>query len=203
MSHQQVTAPDSEQMDQRITLHGIPWGVYEAFLKARGDSAGVRVAYLKGELELMTPSFDHERIKTSIHTLLFAWSEETGTILVGAGSWTLKSRSKGRGAEPDQCYVLGTGRPKVPDIAIEVVWSSGGLDKLELYRALGVPEIWFWRSGRFEVFVLGKKGYQLRARSRLLPELDLALLARHLLTENPLEAVRQYRQALRALRSVS
>ena len=33
----------------------------------------------------------------------------------------------------------------VPDIAIEVVVTSGLVDKMAVYAGLGVPEVWLWR----------------------------------------------------------
>ncbi|MEO8840288.1 MAG: Uma2 family endonuclease, partial [Kofleriaceae bacterium] len=65
----------------------------------------------------------------------------------------------------------------LPDLVIEVVWTSGGLDKLEVYRRLAVSEVWFWKDDRFTVHVFGPSGYALRERSAQLPDLDLALLA--------------------------
>ena len=57
------------------------------------------------------------------------------------GSWLLESKVHRRGIEPDECYVLGeVTDPEVPDLAIEVVWTSGGLDKLEIYRKLRVRD---------------------------------------------------------------
>lgn len=56
-----------------------------------------------------------------------------------------------RGAEPDECYVFGEDPdPERPDLAIEVIWISGGMNKLEIYRALGVAEVWHWRRGRID-----------------------------------------------------
>ena len=58
-----------------------------------------------------------------------------------------------RGVEPDECYVFGDAPdPERPDLAIEVVWTRGGIDKREIYRALGVRELWFWRRGQY-IFV--------------------------------------------------
>jgi hypothetical protein len=31
-----------------------------------------------------------------------------------------------------------------------VIWTSGGIDKLEVYRRLRVREVWIWKSGRIE-----------------------------------------------------
>jgi Uma2 family endonuclease len=58
-----------------------------------------------------------------------------------------------------QCYILHeVGKPR-PDLAIEVVWTSGGINKLEIYRRLGVPEVWSWINGRVDVFVLANDAY--------------------------------------------
>jgi hypothetical protein len=51
----------------------------------------------------------------------------------------LEDKQVERGVEPDECYVLGdVAEPARPDLAIEVVWSSGGINELEIYRKLGV-----------------------------------------------------------------
>ena len=76
--------------DQVVVLYDIPWATYEALLAARGDRAGVRMAYLQGALELMSPSQDHEGIKKLIARLLEAYAEERGLTLEGFGSMTLK-----------------------------------------------------------------------------------------------------------------
>lgn len=183
--------------DQRVTLHDVSWADFELILQIRGDRGGVRMTYLNGVLELMTPSVDHEGIKKTIARLLEAYAEEKGLPFNGFGSWTLKNARRARALEPDECYSLSIGRPTSPDLAIEVVWTSGGIDKLEVYRGLGVREVWFWRDGVIEVSVLTGDEYQLSERSVLLPDLDLAALARHIDPENQTESVRRYRQAVR------
>ncbi|MEG4506483.1 Uma2 family endonuclease [Microcoleus sp. F6_B4] len=40
-----------------------------------------------------------------------------------------------------------TTKKAIPDLAIEVVFTSGGIDKLQLYKRLGIPEVWFWEDG--------------------------------------------------------
>jgi hypothetical protein len=44
------------------------------------------------------------------------------------------------------------GTPSLPDVAIEVIWTRGGLDKLDVYRGLGVPEVWTWQEGRLRFY---------------------------------------------------
>jgi Uma2 family endonuclease len=183
--------------DQRVTLNEVTWSDFELILQIRGDRAGVRMTYLNGVLELMTPSVDHEGIKKTIARLLEAYAEEKGIPFNGFGSWTLKNARRARALEPDECYSLSLGRPASPDLAIEVVWTSGGIDKLEVYRGLGVREVWFWREGGIEISVLTGDQYEPRERSVLLPDLDLVELARHIDPENQTESVRRYRQALR------
>ena len=116
--------------DQRVTLYDVSWSDFEIILQIRGDHGGVRVTYLNGVLELMSPSVDHEGIKTIIGRLLDAYAEERGLAFNGFGAWTLKNASRARALEPDECYSLSVGRPTRPDLAIEVIWTSGGLDKL-------------------------------------------------------------------------
>jgi len=188
-----------EHIDQRVRLHGIDWEGYESFLALRGEQSGTRVTYLDGELELMSPSINHEIFKKTLARLLEAYAEEKGIELNGYGSWTVKSAKDKLGVEADECYVVGLrdGPPTIPDIAIEVVWTSGGIDKLEVYRGLGVPEVWFWQKGALQFFLLREDGYLASARSRLLPDLDPALIARCMGESSQTQAVRALRAALR------
>ncbi|HVQ74088.1 MAG TPA: Uma2 family endonuclease [Candidatus Binatia bacterium] len=183
-----------------MTLYDVSWSDFELILRIRGDRGGVRVTYLDGVLEFMSPSVDHEGIKKTTARLLEAYAEEKGLPFNGFGSWTLKNPARARALEPDECYSLSVGRPTRPDLAIEVVWTTGGIDKLEVYRGLGVGEVWFWREGAIEVYALAGDRYERRERSTLLPELDLVELARHIDPENQTESVRRYRQALRRAR---
>ena len=188
-----------EHFDQRVRLHGIKWEGYESFLALRGEQGGTRVTYLNGELELMSPSINHELLKTTLGRLLEAYAEERGIELNGYGSWTVKSARDKLGVEADECYVVGLrdAEPKIPDIAIEVVWTSGGIDKLEVYRGLRVPEVWFWQKVALRFFLLEKDAYLPAARSRLLPDLDPALIARCMGEPSQTQAVRTLRAALR------
>lgn len=184
--------------DQRVVLHGVPWSHYETHLALRGEASTPRIAYLDGELELRSPSKHHERNKSYIGRLLEAYALERGLDLSPYGSWTLKSAPRQSGAEPDECYLVGPdqGRER-PDLAIEVVWTSGGIDKLEIYARLGVEEVWFWKDDRIEVHLLRGDRYERAERSALFPELDIPLLCSFLDRPTALQAVRAFREALR------
>ena len=192
-----ATPPAVHTEDQRVTLYDVSWADFELILMIRGDRAGVRMTYLNGVLELMSPSIDHEGIKKMIARLVETYALERDVPLNGFGSWTLRNALRARGLEPDECYSVGASRPTRPDLAIEVVWSHGGIDKLEVYRGLGVGEVWMWREGTIEVYVLSDEIYERRERSALFPDLDLVALARHIDVENQTEAIRRYRETLR------
>jgi Uma2 family endonuclease len=183
--------------DQRLVSYGVPWSHYEAQLALRGDAPVPRIAYLEGALELMSPSKDHERIKSYIGRLVEAYALERGIDLSPYGAWTLKSPPNQSGLEPDECYLVGDQSKEAPDLAIEVVWTSGGIDKLEIYRRLGVGEVWFWKASRIEVHVLRQLRYERSDRSSLFPDLDLELLCSFLDLPTALQAVKAFRQALR------
>ena len=187
-----------EWIDQRVILHGIRWEDYEALLAMRGESSAVHVTYLNGELELMTPSINHEDLRVRLGRLLYAYAEETGIELEGFGSWTVRNEAKARGIEADECFVLGpvVEPPTVPHLAIEVIWTSGGIDQLEVYRGLGVPEVWFWQDGALRIYLLDGDGYRRSPRSRLLPDLDPDLIVRCMAYPSQTQAVRGLRAAI-------
>ena len=86
----------------------------------------------------------------------------------------------------------------IPDVAIEVIWTSGGINKLEVYRKLGVREVWFYERGTLRFFTLEGEQYTEIARSELLPSVDPELLVRHMAAPSQSEAVAALRAELRA-----
>src|SRR2546423_7095740 len=143
--------------ERRFVLHDIPWWMYVALRDALDHRGSLKMTYLEGDLELMTPSTLHEDAKTIIARLIEAWAMERNVDLRGFGGATFRREAKQRGLEPDECYKLGSlDKDGVPDIAVEVVVSSGLVDKLEVYAGLGVPEVWLWQheSGALAVWRL-------------------------------------------------
>lgn len=183
--------------DQRVVTYGVPWAHYEAQLALRGDGASPRIAYLEGAMELMRPSKEHERIKAFIGRLIETYALERGVDLSPYGAWTLKAAPRQSGLEPDECYLVGDQTRDIPDLAIEVVWTSGGIDKLEIYRRLGVGEVWVWKESAITVHVLRENRYEQTAQSGLFPDLDVNLLAGFLQQPTVLQAVTAFREALR------
>lgn len=184
--------------EQRLVLDGISWRQYELLLATLGDDfPNLRLSYLEGRLEIMTTSPEHEELKTIIRMLLEAYFLETGIRFYGIGSATFRKAVKLRGLEPDECYCLGQ-KKEFPDIAIEVVLSSGLVNKLDIYQGLGVTEVWQWQDGQFRIHHLRSTGYEVIASSELLPNLDLSLLTNYVKPAEQFDAVMAFRDRLRA-----
>lgn len=198
-----ITLDDPEE---RRVLSRVSWEQYEALLADLGDSSAYRVHFLDGVLEILAPSRNHESGKTRIGDLLLIYFLETDTEYFPMGSTTLKKSEKKAGGEPDESYCIGTDK-EFPDLAIEVIVTSGSINRLELYRRLGVREIWFWQTNRLSLYHQREEnpdqfaenaGYEAIQQSEVLPDLDLELLTSCLQNPNPLAAAKAFRQGLRA-----
>ena len=160
------------------------------------------MAYLDGAVELMTPSRGHERTKSNLGSLLEHYCLARNILISPYGSWLLDDESEEAGAEPDECYVFSSDPETVPrpHVVIEVQWTRGGLDKLEIYRRLQIDEVWLWRRDRIVVYGLEHGAYVQRIASRWVPDLDLPVLC-ELANVTPLnEAIAQLHARLPASR---
>ena len=183
--------------EQRVLLEGVRWQQYESLISVLGDEfPSLRLTYLEGTLEIMTNSPEHENLKKMIAMLMEAYLQETGTRFHAGGSTTFRNQAKQRGLEPDECYCLGQ-KQEIPDLAIEVVITSGVVDKLDIYQGLGVAEIWQWKDGAFLIYCLRSQGYELSQQSGLLPDLDIGFLTQYVKPEEQFDAIVDFRKALR------
>ena len=182
--------------EEKITLYGVTWEQYDTLVSMFMDKfPGLRMTYLEGTLEIMGTSSEHERLKTIIARLLEMYAVEKRITLNGYGNTTFRKEVTQRGLEPDECYCLEELR-EVPDIAIEIAITSGGIDKLSVYQGLGVTEVWFWQNKQFILYRLQEEAYQQVTSSEFLPELDLVLLSQFVDCDNQTAAVIAYRDAL-------
>ncbi|WP_287279554.1 MULTISPECIES: Uma2 family endonuclease [unclassified Okeania] len=149
----------------------------------------------------MSPSRRHEFIKSNIGRLLEVYFKESRIRFYGLGSTTFRSQATVRGIETDECYCLFSNKD-IPDLAIEVVITSGGINALEVYQGLGVYEVWFWQNGSFSIYYLNKGEYEQVIRSKLLPLLDVELLASYVEYDEAFDAVLEFRQQIRESFSV-
>src|SRR5207245_1021857 len=153
--------------DQRLLLYGVSWQEYGRMLRAFAERPSLRVTYDRGTLEIMTLSLEHESLVRFFNLLILALTLELGLPLKGGGSTTFGRRRRRRGLEPDECYWIANeflvrAKEKLdlrqdppPDLAIEVDVSYSTLDRMSIYAALRVPEVWRYGGRALTFHVLG------------------------------------------------
>jgi Uma2 family endonuclease len=189
-----VRTPRADE-EQRILLGGVPWATY-VMLRDSLDSSGIRMTYLRGWLEITSPSREHEVDKKQIARFLELFCLERSIPLYGYGSTTFRKEEAERGLEPDECYSRASDKA-IPDVALEVVKTHGSLDKLEVYRGLGIREVWIFEAGAFRVLALRGDRYERRDASEVFPEVDLTQLASYVQQPDQHAALMAFRDALR------
>ena len=190
-----ATLEKLERLDEPILIDGMSWREFKA-VEQLLSRPGIRLSFLDGVLEIRRmPGRKHETVKQRISTLLDLYLEYAGIDFTPTGSVTLESETGMVKREADLSYELGANR-ELPDLVVEVVVTSGGINKLEAYKRLQIPEVWFWENGVFRLYSLFADGYADVDRSFVLPELDIVLLARCINIENHLQAMREFRQAI-------
>ena len=191
------SALDNVDSDQILLMNGINWNIYETMLQRFENTSQYRFKYLEGTLEIMSPSRRHEFDKKLIALLLETYFMEKDIDFYPLGSTTFRKEASARGIEPDECYCFDSEK-SVPDLAIEVVVTSGGLDDLLIYQGLGVPEVWFWQNHQFSLYFLRGDKYEKISKSEFLRDLDLTLLASLLLSgEKPKDLISKFRENIR------
>jgi Uma2 family endonuclease len=176
--------------EHRVILHNTSWETYERLLDERGDSRVPRLAYDRGELEIMSPSSEHESIAYFVGLLVAVLAEEMRVNAYGVGSTTYKRGDIGRGFEPDASFYIRNeervrGKPRMdlyvdppPDLVIEVDITSPSLDKFPIYARLGVPEVWRYDGSRTSIIALEDREYAEADESAALPSLTSDVLTR-------------------------
>jgi Uma2 family endonuclease len=178
--------------EQRLVLYGVSWTEYRRMLRAFAERPSVRLTYDRGKLELMTLSLKHESLARFFDLLILALTLELGLPLRGGGSTTFGRKQRRRGLEPDECYWIAS-EPRVrgiekidlrrdppPDLAVEVDVSYSTINRMSIYAALGVAEIWRYDGTALTFHSLATDGsYAATLNSKAMPKVaavDLASL---------------------------
>jgi len=148
------TYPVRPAVGQRLLLYNVDWRTYRRLLRIFAEQRGIRLAYDRGRLEIMRPLSEDEIDVAFLDRLVIALTEEQGLTIRQGGSMTMRCRRKWCGIEPDRCCWIANepamrgkrtfdlrGDPP-PDLAIEVDVTSSSLNRMGIYAALGVPEVW-------------------------------------------------------------
>ncbi len=181
-----------------LLFEGLTWREFKA-VEQLLDRPGYRLSFLDGVLEIrQMPGEPHETVKKRIAALLELHLLAAGFDFTPTGSMTLENDVAGVKREADESYKLAPGRSR-PDLAIEVVFTSGGINKLEAYKRLRIAEIWFWEDGVLALYHLreeGERRYEKITASEAVPGIDLDLLLRCINMANHVDALRTFQQAL-------
>jgi Uma2 family endonuclease len=165
-----------------VVLRDVDWAGYEAILEIRGERSTPRMVYLDGSLFLVSPSYPHERIAERIGLFIVVVVEELDIPCITSGHTTFRRGAKKGGVEGDKTYYLASeakvrGKDDIdlevdppPDLAVEAVWTHKAEAAVEVYRRLGVPEVWIADGDALTILALQPSGnYDAVESSRALP----------------------------------
>jgi Uma2 family endonuclease len=190
----------TEPKEQYLRLSLVPWEAYVAFCDGLGERY-LRVTYDHGEMEVMGVSRKHEKSKKRLGRLVETLTEELDLDIAYGGSMTCRNEEMLCALEPDDCYWIAhetdvrdrdeidLDNDPLPDLAFEIEISRSALDRMSIYAALKVPEVWRWDDETLFIHVLtGRGAYRVSKRSRAFPFLPVAdfasFVTRTDLTEN-------------------
>lgn len=176
--------------DKTITLANMTWDDYQTITQ---ENQGYRISFFEGVISIMSPSRNHERIAQTISILINAYCRQYNIDYFSLGSSDIKTPPIA-GKQPDVSYCFEIEK-ETPDLAVEVVFSSGGIKDLDKYKILQVKEIWFWRNNKIEFYWLENSEYKLINLSRRLTRLEAQFLNKFVnsgLTESHLAIERNF-----------
>lgn len=179
---------DSDRLnrqDRSLSIAGMTWNDYEQLISE--EYPGYRVSYLNGVITIVSPSQNHETIAEVINYLVIAYCRQYNLPYFPMRSTTLK-QPPFAAKEPDVSFAFNS-KKSIPDLAIEVVYSSGGITDLAKYKYLGVKEVWFWQDSELNFYWLVGSDYNEMPNSKHLSNLFSQALVKFInrgLTESPL-----------------
>jgi len=197
---QMLASPlNSETIDHHFLYIDRTWAQFQFLQKGYEDTIGVRLSFFEDQVEVFMPGRLHERFSELIGSLFTIFFALKGIAFFPDGS-TTQERDGFASIQPDKSYCIGSEKAR-PDLAIEVVVTSGGIGKLRLYEALGIPEVWFWEDGTLVLYGLRDEGRDERLKQSAiegLRDLDLDLFQRCIMLgeTSPVEAVKMFMAGL-------
>jgi Uma2 family endonuclease len=165
-----------------IRLKEVSWQGYLSLLQELDEQRSTRLTYSDGVLEIRMPGQLHEAINRLLVAIILTLAEELDLDVNDLGSTTLNRSDLAKGIEPDSCFYIqnaqdGQGMAGTlklpPDLAIEVDVASSSQQKLSIYAALGVPELWLYQHNQLTIQQLqANKCYQEVERSLAFPQIS-------------------------------
>ena len=156
-----LVSPSLDEESSSVTLLDIGWEGFEAVAAMKGDRKYPRLIYAEGSLTLVSPSSAHERGGDRLDQFIKIICYELGVAYEATGATRYRRKDLERGIEGDKTYyianeaVISENQEEVdlnvdppPDLAIEVELTHPARDGVEIWRQLGVPEVWVHRPRR-------------------------------------------------------
>ncbi len=204
--------PSAPTVTPGLVLTDVPWADYEAMLRIIGERR-IFVNYDCGVMEVMVPSYNHEDIRDCLRVMVDILCEELGVPRKAGGTTTHRREDLEKGVEPDECYWLYdkaeamVGRRALdltvdpaPTLVIEVNYTSSSVNRMAIYAALRVEEVWRY-DGCLMFLALGAAGsYGPIDQSHSFPQLTVAEANRQLdafRSMGSLEWMRAFRRHVR------
>jgi Uma2 family endonuclease len=184
--------PAEKEVERVVLLDSVSWDTYQRLIKEHGERGGTRFTYDGGVLEIMVLSLRHEQPNRVLAALVEAIAEELGVDIIRAGSITISRPDLLKGFESDSCFYIQNvdrveGRQDLdflvdppPDLAIEVDITSSSLDRMPIFAAVGLPEVWRYDGAQVRFFALKDGAYEEVEHSVALPPLTGAVATRFL-----------------------
>ena len=186
-----MTSLLDQPIEQRFIHTGVSWQNFKVIQSGFTDSPGVRLFYYQGELEILSTSPEHEIVKGNLGYLLEDYMLDQGLEFISTGSFSQEKEAIAS-VQADESYCFGAKKP-VPDLAIEIVLTSGGPSKLKRCQALGVQEVWFWENSEIKIYQLHQAEYQDIGQSRFIKNFNFNHLAKCAAIESRAQAVSAFR----------
>ena len=199
---------------QSLVLEDIDWRTYSRLVRVFAGRPAVRLSFDRGRLEIMQPLPEHETAAYILGRFIDTLTEQLRLPVKAGRSTTFRRRRRQRSLEADNSYWIASeakvrGKQTIdlrvdppPDLAVEIDLTHSSIDRMAIYAALCVPEVWRLDSTGLTCHVLGGDGtYQTTAESRAFPRLKMAdielfLALRYREEDNTI--VRQFRDRVRA-----
>jgi Uma2 family endonuclease len=162
-----INSDRANKADQILTLNNMNWSDYEQLLVA---DIGYKASYWDGVITIVSPSKNHERIAEIINGLIKTYCRKYNLIYFPMGSTTIKNPPLA-GKEPDHSFAFEIDK-SVPDLAIEVTYTSGSIADLERYQSLNVKEVWLWQNNKITFYKLIDSKYFATQNSICLPKIS-------------------------------
>jgi Uma2 family endonuclease len=168
---------------QTVVLDNVTWAEFESILEDLGEKRSSRIAYDRGQLEIMTPLPEHEVNKEHLSDFVKILLEELDIEFCSLGSTTFKNQLMFKAIEPDNCFyiqnealVRGKNRLDLtidppPDLALEIDLTNRSHP--DIYQSLGVPELWRYEQNKLQILLLVDGKYVESDKSAIFSDFSL------------------------------